>query len=163
MIVFKVLRISVQQISVAHMNEFSKYISDTLSCAEIRGVMIINPLGPSLHFSLFHSSLTHPIGEVLLKQGKRAEAEVIYRDLLYRNPENFEYYHKLEQCLDLREYRVCKSLVINQFVHKMCQWSPCPHTATPDVRLALYEVLQGMYLRAHVCRRIPLGFTTGED
>ena len=55
---------------------------------------------------LLHSSFSHSIGEILLKQGKRAEAEVIYRDLLYRNPENYEYYQKLEQCLDLREYSV---------------------------------------------------------
>ena len=58
----------------------------------------------SLVLSLCSSS--HSIGEILLKQGKRAEAEVIYRDLLYRSPENYEYYQKLEQCLDLREYSV---------------------------------------------------------
>ena len=43
------------------------------------------------------------VAEILLNRGERASAELLYRDLLLRNPENYSYYENLEKCLDLSE------------------------------------------------------------
>ena len=43
------------------------------------------------------------IGQILIEEKRLGEAELIYRDLLVRNSENYEYYEKLERCLILRK------------------------------------------------------------
>ncbi len=64
------------------------------------------------------------------------EAEVIYRDLIHRNPSNCFYLEQLEKCLGLGD---------------------------PDSRLKLNTQLQEEYPRSHVIRRMPLTFTTGNN
>ena len=53
-----------------------------------------------LHF-IFLLYLSIHLAEIFLESGRLVEAEVCYRDLIYRNPENYSYYESLEKCLKL--------------------------------------------------------------
>ena len=52
------------------------------------------PLPTFLHLSI------HP-AEIFLESDRLVEAEIYYRDLIHRNPENYSYYENLEKCLKL--------------------------------------------------------------
>jgi peptide alpha-N-acetyltransferase len=95
--------------ALKHLEEYKRYISDTLSYLETKG-------------------------DICLRDNRLVESEIIYHQLLDRNPENYSYYENLERCLDLPKV---------------------------EDRLALYEVLKGEYPRSHVCRKIPLKFIQG--
>eukprot|EP00794_Sanderia_malayensis_P006947 gene6947-7727_t len=62
--------------ALKHLIEYSKYITDKLQVKELQAL---------LHIEL----------------GQLKEAEEIYRSLVKRNPENWMYYKKLEECLKL--------------------------------------------------------------
>lgn len=74
-------------------------------------------------------------GEILLNLGKRKEAEKYYRVLIDRNPENKLYYFQLEKALELN---------------------------TVEEKLNLYKEYSQNFPRAHVPRRIPLNYASGE-
>lgn len=76
-------------------------------------------------------------GEVLILLNKLEEASKVYRQLLKRNPDNIEYYKKLEVCLKTNE-------------------------ASPEKRLRLYKKLQKFYPRSDPARYLPLTFLTGD-
>ncbi len=69
-----------------------------------------------------------------MERGQLREAEVIYRDLVHRNPSNKFYLEQLEKCLGLEDL---------------------------EARLKHYLQLQEEYPRSHVIRRMPLTFTNG--
>lgn len=62
------------------------------------------------------------------------EAELLYCELIHRNPENYLYHKRLEQCLKLE---------------------------TEDDKLAHYRELASEYPRSHVIRRMPLLISSG--
>uniref|UniRef100_A0A2P2HYW5 N-alpha-acetyltransferase 15, NatA auxiliary subunit-like n=1 Tax=Hirondellea gigas TaxID=1518452 RepID=A0A2P2HYW5_9CRUS len=74
-------------------------------------------------------------GELYLRLDQPKEAEKFYRTLIKRNPENMSYYLKLEEALQL---------------------------TTVDQKLALYKEYTSKFPRAHVPRRLPLNYATGE-
>lgn len=86
----------------------------------------------------------------MLSDGEYYEAELIFHDLIHRNPENHKYYEKLEQCLDLCKSHDSHVTVIDS-----------AHLATVEDRMELYRVLREEFPRSHVCRKIPLGFVKG--
>lgn len=59
-------------------------------------------------------------GEIKLAEKKYHEAELIYYDLLHRNPENYLYYQKLEECLNLRKLCACLLLLIILYSVHIC-------------------------------------------
>ncbi len=69
-----------------------------------------------------------------MKLERFSEAEVIYRDLIHRNHENYDYHRNLERCLNLDSE---SALMIH------------------------YKELEREYPRSHVIRRKPLTFTSG--
>ena len=71
--------------------------SDTLPSAPLPSFSLLYSLSP---FYLFTLISIHP-AEIFLESGRLVEAEVYYRDLIYRNPENYSYYENLEKCLKL--------------------------------------------------------------
>ena len=73
--------------------------SDTLPPAPLPSFSLL----PFLSFSIlsFYSYLSIHPAEIFLESGRLVEAEVYYRDLIYRNPENYSYYENLEKCLKL--------------------------------------------------------------
>jgi len=73
--------------------------------------------------------------EVYMNSGRLSEAGILYRDLIHRNPGNYNYYENLEKCLKLD---------------------------SEEDRLQHYSALQEEFPRSHVARRIPLSFTRGE-
>lgn len=72
---------------------------------------------------------------VALSLSDLKEAELYYRQLVHRNPENYHYYQQLEKCLKLDSL---------------------------EARLVHYKAVQEQYPRSHVARRMPLTFTSGE-
>ncbi|KAA0194377.1 hypothetical protein HAZT_HAZT002244 [Hyalella azteca] len=74
-------------------------------------------------------------GELLLALNRPTEAEKFYRVLIDRNHENKDYYLKLEKALEL---------------------------STVEQKLALYKDYSLKFPRAHVPRRLPLNYATGE-
>jgi peptide alpha-N-acetyltransferase len=68
--------------ALKHLEEYKRYISDTLSYLETKG-------------------------DICLRDNRLVESEIIYHQLLDRNPENYSYYENLERCLDLRESCDC--------------------------------------------------------
>ena len=64
------------------------------------------------------------------------KAELLYRDLISRNTENYGYLEGLEKSLNLK---------------------------TPEERLALYAELIIEYPRSHCIKRMPLLIATGES
>jgi peptide alpha-N-acetyltransferase len=73
--------------------------------------------------------------QILYDMGHLSDAEALYRDLIHRNPENYWYFDRLEECLCIEG---------------------------DEDRLQLYMSLQEIYRRSHSVRRIPLKFTTGD-
>ncbi|XP_064405279.1 N-alpha-acetyltransferase 15, NatA auxiliary subunit-like [Halichondria panicea] len=92
------------------------------------------------HMKTFESNICDPLSvmetraSVFMEYGQMNDAEVIYKDLVHRNPSNCFYLEQLEKCLGLDD---------------------------PDSRLKLNTQLQEEYPRSHVIRRMPLTFTTG--
>lgn len=74
----------------------------------------------------------------LLELGRKKEAEREYRALIKRNPDNREYFAKLEECLEIDPTNV-------------------------KLRNVLYTRLAQKYPTSDAARAIPLGFLTGED
>ncbi|XP_019854443.1 PREDICTED: N-alpha-acetyltransferase 15, NatA auxiliary subunit [Amphimedon queenslandica] len=91
------------------LEDFRHYVSDMLAYAEIKG-------------------------DILLRDKRFEEAELIFHDLIHRNPENLMYYQKLEECLNI---------------------------TSDENRMELYRVLKEEFPRSHVCRKVPLGFLKG--
>lgn len=83
--------------ALKHLEEFKTYISDSLSYAETKGIY-------GVFCGCGHCGC---LGDILLADNKLGEAELLYRELLQRNPENSIYYQKLEQCLDLSKSHDC--------------------------------------------------------
>ncbi|XP_076045316.1 N-alpha-acetyltransferase 15/16 isoform X2 [Oratosquilla oratoria] len=75
-------------------------------------------------------------GEIYMSIGRKEEACEVYRKLVTRNPENRNYYLKLEEALGLQ---------------------------TEEERLALYEELRQKYPKAHVPKRLPLNYARNEN
>ena len=71
-----------------------------------------------------------------LALGQHKKAELLYRDLISRNTENYGYLEGLEKSLNLK---------------------------TPEERLALYAELIIEYPRSHCIKRMPLLIATGES
>ena len=76
------------------------------------------------------------VAAILLAMGRNAKAELLYRDLVKRNPENYSYLEGLEKAMSLK---------------------------TAEERLALYEQLVKDYPRSHVIKRMPLLISSGES
>lgn len=74
-------------------------------------------------------------GELMMKLDRHDAASEIYRNLVNRNPENRDYYLKLEEALGLK---------------------------TVEERLKLYEELKEKTPRAQVPKRLPLNYAKGE-
>jgi len=96
--------------AIKHLTDYSKFITDKVQVKELQA---------SLHMEL----------------DEMKEAENIYRELLKRNPENWSYYRKVEECLKL-DHEVDRS--------------------------SIYEQYQSKYPNAEAPKRLPLNFTTGE-
>ncbi|MCL4127711.1 UNVERIFIED_CONTAM: hypothetical protein GTU68_030789 [Idotea baltica] len=74
-------------------------------------------------------------GELLMKLGRSEESAEVYRGLVARNPENRSYYLQLEVALKLE---------------------------SEEEKLKLYEEMKEKYPKAHVPKRLPLNYATGE-
>jgi len=74
-------------------------------------------------------------GDLMMKLGREDAASDVYRSLVSRNPENRDYYLKLEESLGL---------------------------TTVEEKLKLYEELREKTPRAQVPKRLPLNYATGE-
>lgn len=88
----------------------------------------IDTLSASHEVSLFSTATMH------LALGQHKKAELLYRDLISRNTENYGYLEGLEKALNLK---------------------------TPEERLALYAELIIEYPRSHCIKRMPLLIATG--
>eukprot|EP00795_Rhopilema_esculentum_P000514 gene514-10194_t len=97
--------------ALQHLNDYSKFITDKLQVKELQA---------SLHMEL----------------DQLKEAEEIYRGLLKRNPENWFYYRKIEECLKLDS--------------EEDRWKLCLEYSK-------------RYPSTEAPKRIPLNFTTGES
>ncbi|XP_002740751.1 N-alpha-acetyltransferase 15, NatA auxiliary subunit [Saccoglossus kowalevskii] len=93
-----------------HLETYERQICDKLAANEIKGALC-------------------------LRLGKMKEAELIYRDLIARNPENHENYRRLEEALGL---------------------------SNDDARYNMYKQFRSIYPRAEAPRRLPLNFTFGD-
>lgn len=96
--------------ALEHLNEYDKQIVDRLVFQETKG-------------------------SLLLKLERYKEAEVVYWDLIDRNPENHAYYTGLEQAM--QSSSVEQRLEIYVKIQKMKPWAMCP-------------------------RRLPMNFTSGD-
>ena len=76
-----------------------------------------------------------PAATIQLALGEYKKAELLYRDLISRNQENYAYLEGLEKSLKL---------------------------TTPNERLALYAELLIDYPRSHCIKRMPLLISTGK-
>ena len=83
-----------------------------------------------LNLSILSAATIH------LALGQHKKAELLYRDLISRNTENYGYLEGLEKSLNLK---------------------------TPEERLALYAELITEYPRSHCIKRMPLLISTGES
>ena len=81
------------------------------------------------------SSLALAPGNLFLRLQRYSEAELVYRELLLRNSENYSYHEKLEQSLRL---------------------------GTQEDRMAHYKELAVEFPRSHVIRKMPLLISSGE-
>ena len=75
-----------------------------------------------------------PAASIHLALGQYRKAELLYRDLNQRNPENYSYLEGLEKAMLL---------------------------TMPEERLKLYEELAKEYPRSHVIKRMPLLISSG--
>ncbi|OCT95551.1 N-alpha-acetyltransferase 16, NatA auxiliary subunit isoform X1 [Xenopus laevis] len=98
------------QEALDHIETYKKQMCDKLQVEEIRG-------------------------EIFLQLKRLKEASVIYRALIDRNPENWQYYENLE---------------------KACE------PATVEKRLQIYEEINKRHPKAVSPRRLPLNFASGE-
>lgn len=93
------------------------------------------------HLSTYESNICDKVtlqelkGELLMNLGRQEEASEVYRGLIKRNPENRNYYLKLEEALGL---------------------------ATAEERIKLYDELKEKFPRAQVPKRLPLNYARGE-
>ncbi|KHJ95640.1 tetratricopeptide repeat protein [Oesophagostomum dentatum] len=78
-------------------------------------------------------------GSILMKLGRMEEAENVYRQLIDRNPENIDYYSRLERCLGLDE------------------------TSRISDRIAMYDYFAERHKRAAAPRRQPLYLLEGPE
>ncbi|VDK51432.1 unnamed protein product, partial [Cylicostephanus goldi] len=76
-------------------------------------------------------------GSILMKLGRLEEAEKVYRQLIDRNPENIDYYDRLENCIGLG--------------------------APVADRIAMYDYFADRYKRAAAPRRQPLYLLEGPE
>ncbi|XP_069977834.1 N-alpha-acetyltransferase 15, NatA auxiliary subunit [Penaeus vannamei] len=96
--------------ALKHLNTYESNICDKVTLQEIRG-------------------------DIMLELGMKADASEVYRGLVKRNPENRNYYLKLEETLGL---------------------------TTVEQKLELYKQLKEKYPRAQVPKRLPLNYARGE-
>jgi len=96
--------------ALEHLDTFDKQIVDRLSLKETKA-------------------------KILLKLGRREEAEAIYREQLDRNPENWDYYAGLEDAVA---------------------------ASSEENQLVIYAEAQKKFPRALAPKRLPLNFATGE-
>ncbi len=83
-----------------HIEKNESYIVDKLAVVSIKGRF--EPLRLSMrlekNISLFlKAEMNYKIGEI-------SRAEALYNDLIDRNPDNLEYYQKLELCKNMSKY-----------------------------------------------------------
>jgi tetratricopeptide (TPR) repeat protein len=97
--------------ALAHLDEYESAICDKIIFREIRG-------------------------KYLLELGRLEEADAVYVELLKRNPENHEYYKRMEQA------RKAES---------------------EEDRLKIYDEYVEKFPRAQVPKRLPLNFSTGAE
>ena len=94
------------------------------------------------HLELYEQAICDKIsfketkGRYLLQLGRLSEAELIYVELLKRNPENHEYYKQLEVARE---------------------------ASTTENKLAIYIEYQEKFPRAQAPKRLPLNFLTGSE
>ncbi|KDR18769.1 NMDA receptor-regulated protein 1 [Zootermopsis nevadensis] len=81
-------------------------------------------------------SIKETLGKLNLELKRYTEAEVYYKDLLMRNPENTIYYAKLQEAQQL---------------------------ITANEKLKMFSEFQELFPRALAPRRLPLTFATGEE
>ncbi|KAJ4450875.1 N-alpha-acetyltransferase 15, NatA auxiliary subunit, partial [Periplaneta americana] len=81
-------------------------------------------------------SIKETLGKLNLELKRYKEAELCYRDLLMRNPENTMYYAKLQEAQQL---------------------------TTGSEKLKMFSEFQEIFPRALAPRRLPLNFATGEE
>jgi peptide alpha-N-acetyltransferase len=94
------------QLALEKLEENSAHIVDRLSYMEIRGGMKTR-------------ALTMPIiGDLLIQLGKWDAAEKVYWQLIDRNPENLDYYNRLERC---RARGLCESLLFIALALMQCR------------------------------------------
>lgn len=93
------------------------------------------------HLNLYEANICDKVtlqelrGELLMNLGRKEDASEVYRGLIKRNPENRNYYLKLEEALGL---------------------------TTSEERIKLYEELKEKFPRAQVPKRLPLNYARGE-
>lgn len=81
-------------------------------------------------------SIKETLGKLNLELMRYKEAELLYRELLMRNPENTMYYAKLQEALQL---------------------------STSSEKLKMFTEFQELFPRALAPRRLPLNFATGDE
>ena len=75
--------------------------------------MTCTPLSLSLSLSVTNAA------EILYSLNRVSEAECLYRDLIHRNPENYYYFEKLEECIALGN-NVCMCVCVCGCVVGFC-------------------------------------------
>ncbi len=90
--------------------------------------------------------------------GEISKAEALYYDLIDRNPDNLEYYQKLQLCKSLGE-RICRIATRSCIHHQMTTiW----FQDKIEEKKELCKNFESKYPRADLPRKLPLEFLTGK-
>lgn len=103
-------------------------------------------------------------GELLLKLERLDEATEVYHRLLERNPENWSYYHGLENALKPSMTRAASSSLTNEISTLKAEFlAGCSFLlpGTVEERCKVYEEAWEKFPKGLVPRRLPLNFLSG--